>query len=341
LLRFISALQQLANVATLPGIVGASVGMPDMHAGYGFAIGNVAAFDLSSSAKEAAVVSPGGVGFDINCGVRLLRSALHASDLAKPGVLARLANALAERVPAGTGGDSRALQLDAPSLERVLNEGMAYLEEKKLCWREDRDAVEERGCFASADASKVSARAKARGADQAGTLGAGNHYCEVQVVEEIYDQHAASVMGLRQGGVCVMLHTGSRGLGHQVCTDYLQRMDAASAKRKLPPLVDRQLACCPADSPEGRDYLAAMRAAANFAFVNRSVLAADVRSAFATVFGADAKSALEMHTVYDVAHNVAKEETHTAPDGSLRRMLVHRKGATRAFPPGHPDVPQK
>jgi tRNA-splicing ligase RtcB len=334
---FISALQQLANVATLPGIVGASLGMPDIHSGYGFAIGNVAAFDLAS---RDAIVSPGGVGFDINCGVRLLRSALTAHDLNRPGVLARLADALYKAVPAGTGASERALALDATKLTRVLNEGMGFLEAAGLCWREDRDATEERGCCAGADASKVSARAKARGDGQAGTLGAGNHYLEVQIVEHVYDEAAAAVMGLRKDGVCVMLHTGSRGLGHQVCTDYLQRMDAIAAAQKIP-LVDRQLACVRADSSEGRDYLAAMRAAANFAFVNRSALAADVRAVFADVFGGNARTQLEMHQVYDVAHNVAKVETHTLPDGSRRRLLVHRKGATRAFPPGHPDVPAK
>jgi tRNA-splicing ligase RtcB len=310
--------------------------MPDIHAGYGFAIGNVAAFDL---AHPHAVVSPGGVGFDINCGVRLLRSALTAADLARPGVLPRLADALYKAVPAGTGADARALPLDAHALDRVLNEGMRYLKDAGLCWPEDLEVTEERGCFPGADASKVSARAKARGAGQAGTLGAGNHYLEVQIVEEVFDEAAAAAMGLRVDGVCVMLHTGSRGLGHQVCTDYLQKMDAAQQQR--PPLVDRQLACVAADSAGGRDYLGAMRAAANFAFVNRSVLAADVRAAFAEVFGRDARTQLEMHQVYDVAHNVAKEEAHTLRDGTRRRLLVHRKGATRAFPPGHPDLPQR
>ncbi len=230
---FISALQQLANVATLPGIIGASVGMPDVHAGYGFAIGNVAAFDL---AARDAVVSPGGVGFDINCGVRLLRSALTAADLAKPGVLNRLADALYKAVPAGTGASARALPLYGAALERVLNEGMGYLEAAGLCWPEDRDATEERGCFPGADAAKVSARAKARGTGKAGTLGAGNHYLEVQVVEHVYDEAAAAAMGLRRDGVCVMLHTGSRGLGHQVCTDALQQMDRMGEFK----LVDRQ-----------------------------------------------------------------------------------------------------
>jgi tRNA-splicing ligase RtcB len=324
-------------VATLPGIVGASIGMPDLHAGYGFAIGNVAAFDFE---QPDAVVSPGGVGFDINCGVRLLRSSLTAADLAAPGVLARLADALYKAVPAGTGSDARALQLDAHELERVLSEGMGYLEAAGLCWAEDREVTEERGCFPSADASKVSARAKARGDSQAGTLGAGNHYLEVQIVEEVYDEAAAAVMGLHRDGVCVMLHTGSRGLGHQVCTDYLQKMDAAGAAAPQQ-LVDRQLACVAASSASGRDYLGAMRAAANFAFVNRSALAADVRAAFASVFKRDARTQLEMHQVYDVAHNVAKEEVHMLRDGTQRRLLVHRKGATRAFPPGHPAVPQR
>ena len=317
-------------MATLPGILGASVGMPDLHAGYGFAIGNVAAFDLAS---PEAVVSPGGVGFDINCGVRLLRSALRAEDLARPGVLARLADALAARCPAGTGADKRALELSGGELRRVLQEGMGYLEAAGLCWPEDRDVTEERGCFAGADADKVSGRAKARGDGQAGTLGAGNHYLEVQVVEEVYDDAAAAALGLQAGMVTVMIHTGSRGLGHQVATDYLQAMDRTARAQ----LVDRQLACVPAASKEGRDYLAAMRAAANFAFVNRSALAADVRAAFAEVFGRDART-LQLHQVYDVAHNVAKEEEHVV-DGRRRRLLVHRKGATRAFPPGHPDVP--
>jgi hypothetical protein len=242
---FSSALQQLANVATLPGIVGASLGMPDIHSGYGFAIGNVAAFDL---ADPQAVVSPGGVGFDINCGVRLLRTDLRSSALEAPGVLRRLADALYRTVPVGTGSDSRAMTLSPSELDDVLRDGMAFLERRGLCTAADRDATEERGAFPGADPARVSDRAKTRAKGQAGTLGAGNHYLEVQIVDAIYDEAAAAAMGLQLGAVAVMLHTGSRGLGHQVCTDYLQRMDAAKDGIKV---VDRQLACVRADSALG------------------------------------------------------------------------------------------
>eukprot|EP00775_Hariotina_reticulata_P006207 gene6207-6443_t len=325
---FVSSLQQLANVATLPGVVGVSVGMPDLHSGYGFAIGNVAAVDLEGG---AGVVSPGGVGFDINCGVRLLRSNLTLDDLLP--VRDKLADALFKAVPVGVGSEG-SLHLRPAEMDRLLNEGMKYTEELGLSWPEDQQ-----GSFPGADASKVSSRAKARGVSQCGTLGSGNHYVEVQVVDEVFDTEAAAVMGLEQGAICVMIHSGSRGLGHQVCTDYLSACDRAMARSSIR-LVDRQLAAAPLSSSEGQDYLAAMAAAANFAFANRSLMAHQVRSAFSSVFGRNPQK-LGLHQVYDVSHNIAKKETHTLPDGTVRQVLVHRKGATRAFPPGHSDVPEQ
>ncbi|WIA31617.1 hypothetical protein OEZ86_002502 [Tetradesmus obliquus] len=329
---FTASLQQLANVATLPGIVGASIGMPDLHSGYGFAIGNVCAVDMEGG---SGVVSPGGVGFDINCGVRLLRSSLNIEDLFP--VRDKLADVLFKAVPVGVGSEG-SLRLGAADMDKLLTGGMAWLEEKGMCWPEDREVTEEHGCFPGADASKVSPCAKARGAAQCGTLGSGNHYVEVQVVDEVFDAEAASVMGLgKKGTVCIMIHSGSRGLGHQVCTDYLSAADRAMAKAGLR-LVDRQLAAAPLSSSEGRHYLAAMAAAANFAFANRSLMAAQVRGAFQEVFKSS-PAKLGLHQVYDVSHNIAKKELHTLPDGSQRQLLVHRKGATRAFPPGHAELP--
>lgn len=329
---FTGAVQQLANVATLPGIVGSSIGMPDIHSGYGFAVGNVAAFDL---ADPKAVVSPGGVGFDINCGVRLLRSDLTEEDV-KP-LKSKMADNLFDQVPVGVGGKSE-LKLTPADVNEVLTTGMGWTKKHGYSWPEDSDSCEEFGCYPKADPSQVSDRAKKRGRTQLGTLGAGNHYVEVQVVDQVYDEEAAAAMQLKKGGVCVMIHTGSRGLGHQICTDFLSASDRALAREKIH-LVDRQLACMPIQSPEGQSYLAAMAAAANFAFANRSLIMSEVRSAFEKTFGKSARE-LGMHMVYDVTHNTAKEEEHQV-DGQKKKLLVHRKGATRAYPPGHPSLPDR
>lgn len=340
---FAPAVTQLCNVATLPGIVGASIGMPDIHSGYGFAIGNVAAFDPG----KGGVVSPGGVGFDINCGVRLLRTSLHVDEV-RGSVRERLASIMAELIPVGV-GEAGAVKLTPEELDDALKRGMEWTEDKGYSWPEDRQVCEEHGRFADADPRKVSERAKKRGRPQAGSLGSGNHYVEVQAVDTIFDEEAAKVLGItRVGQVAVMIHTGSRGLGHQVATDSLAACDNAPASQRLK-LIDRQLACVPIDSALGQDYLKAMAAAANFALVNRSVVMHQVRLAFERAFNKKAREELDMHLVYDVSHNIAKFEEHcvnssnsgTPEAMTTQKLLVHRKGATRAFPPGHPSVPEK
>ncbi|MEZ6183807.1 MAG: RtcB family protein [Planctomycetota bacterium] len=317
-------LEQVANVATLPGIVGPSLAMPDIHWGYGFPIGGVAAFD-----PDEGVVSPGGVGYDINCGVRLL-----ASDLSAPaikGELSELTDALFRAIPAGVGSARRELGLDPRGLEAILRDGVGWAVAKGLAEAEDAERIEEGGHLAGADPARVSERALARGLNQVGTLGSGNHFAEVGVVDEVYDEAAAAAYGLRLGGVTLMIHSGSRGLGHQVCTDFLDTMLRASERFGIP-LVDRQLCCAPVKSEPGQRYLEAMSAAANFAFVNRQVMTHWARRLFDTRYGA------RLRTVYDVCHNIAKLETHPV-DGVERELLVHRKGATRALPAGHPLVP--
>ena len=319
------ALQQLVNVATLPGIAGPAVALPDIHWGYGFPIGGVAAFDP----EDGGVVSPGGVGFDINCGVRLLCSDLTRDDL-EPYKEA-LAGALYRLVPAGVGSERRELRLDAADWPALLAGGARWAVERGLGEPEDLDFIESRGRLPGADPGRVSARALERGRLQLGTLGSGNHFLEVQYVDRIYDEAAARAFGLFPGQVTVLIHTGSRGLGHQVCQDYVDRMLAA-ARRYGIDLPDRQLAAAPIRSPEGEAYLAAMAAAANFAFANRQVITAYTRRAFAEA-GFSPRSH-RLRVLYDLAHNNAKWEEHGG-----RRVLVHRKGATRAFGPGHPDVP--
>ncbi|XXQ37834.1 RNA-splicing ligase RtcB like protein [Plasmodiophora brassicae] len=326
---FLPAVCQIANVATLPGIVKESIGLPDCHAGYGFAIGNVAAMDMND---PEAVVSPGGVGFDICCGVRLIRTNLMAEDITP--VQERLAQHLMDGIPSGVGGRSY-LSLSKKELEEILETGMAWSVKKGHATEHDRLHCEEKGRVPGGHANDVSARAKERGRDQVGTLGAGNHYCEVQKIDKIYDAEAARAMGLeREGQVCIMIHTGSRGLGHQVCSDYLMMMK--SAKQPIA-LNDRQLMCAPIKSQIGQKYLSALACASNFAFANRSAITHAVRTAFATVMK---KSSAEMgmSLIYDVAHNTAKAEKHMV-NGYERDLLVHRKGATRAFPPGHPSIP--
>ena len=328
----VGALQQVANVASVPGVVGHSLAMPDAHSGYGFSIGGVAAMD---TADAAACVCPGGVGYDINCGVCLLRTNLDEACLASAKARARLADALFASIPVGVGCDGG---LDvAGALDDVLREGLPWLVARGLAWPEDVAHCEERGCVAGADPRLVSARAKARGRQQVGTLGSGNHYVEVQAVDEIYDADAAAAMGLtRRGQLCVMIHSGSRGLGHQVCADALREMQHCADA--VPNANDPQLTGVPIASAAGQAYLGAMACAANFAFANRGTMRARARAAFARVFGAADARELDMHLVYDVCHNLAKLEDHVV-DGAPRRVLVHRKGATRAFPPGHPSLP--
>ena len=323
------ALEQVRNVATLPGIVGPSLAMPDIHWGYGFPIGGVAAFDADSG-----VVSPGGVGYDINCGVRLLRSALTSDEVAPR--LSGLADALFRNVPSGIGSQRRDLRLTVAEERKVLAQGARWAVAKGFGTERDLEHIEEEGTIPGADPDLVSDRALERGRAQLGTLGSGNHFLEIQRVDEIFDPVAAETLGLFCGQVTVTIHTGSRGLGYQVCDDWLRTMLDASRRYGID-LPDRQLCCAPLASPEGRDYLAAMAAAANFAFANRQLITAWVRESFAQVLG-KRDDLLRLSVVYDVCHNIAKWETHKV-DGKPRRLCVHRKGATRAFPPGHPRTP--
>jgi tRNA-splicing ligase RtcB len=319
------SLEQAMNVATLPGIVGPSLAMPDIHQGYGFPIGGVAATDW-----ETGVVSPGGVGFDINCGVRLLTTSLSESDV-RPRVR-DLVNQVFRDVPCGTGGEGP-VKIDRKQLDQILVEGAQWMAAHGYGDHRDAEFCEESGRLEGADPGAVSERAKERGRPQLGTLGSGNHFLEVQYVEEIHDPEAARVMGLAPGQAVVLVHCGSRGLGHQVCTDYLAQMGAAMKRYNIT-LPDRQLACVPIQSPEGQAYLAAMRASANFAWANRQAILHFLRGSFRKVFGQDCG----LNLIYDVCHNIAKRERHLV-EGQKRDVLVHRKGATRAFPPGHRDIP--
>jgi tRNA-splicing ligase RtcB len=331
-----ASLQQICNVAMLPGIVEPALTMPDIHWGYGFPIGGVAAFDP----EEEGVVSPGGVGFDINCGVRLLVAELgreevdpHEGRLVKDPQKNRLADALYERVPSGVGKGRKDVGFGREDLEEILVEGAAVLVERGYGETEDLGNIESNGCLTGADPGEVSDRAYERGVSQLGTLGSGNHFLEVQYVDEIYDEEAARAFGLQEGQVTVLIHSGSRGLGHQVCQDYVERCMQA-AKGYGIELVDRQLAAAPIQSPEGEAYLGAMSAAANFAFANRQLISYFTRQAFE---GAGFPSEEHpLRVLYDLAHNNAKFEEH---DG--REVLVHRKGATRAFGPGNPDLPER
>ncbi|MCK5410570.1 MAG: RtcB family protein [Gemmatimonadetes bacterium] len=324
------AIRQVANVACLPGIVGRSIGMPDIHWGYGFAIGGVAAFDPD----EGGVVSPGGVGYDINCGVRLLRSEITVDEMGPR--LERLMNQIMRDVPAGVGAGYRSSALGTPAVREVLTRGAAWAVDQGYGTADDLDHIESGGMLEAADADAVSDRAVKRGRPQVGTVGSGNHFVEIGYVEEIYDTKAAERLGLHPQTVTVFIHSGSRGLGHQVCTDYLDVMLAAARAYGID-LPDRQLACAPLTSPEARSYLGAMYAAGNYAFANRQVMSHRVREAFSRIFERPWED-LGLRLVYDVAHNNAKWETHQV-EGRERRLCVHRKGATRAFPPGHPDVP--
>ena len=329
-LRREQALEQVCNVATLPGIVGPSMAMPDIHWGYGFPIGGVAAFDA-----DDGVVSPGGVGYDINCGVRLLRSNLDAAAI-RPH-LHKLADELFRNVPSGVGSHRRDFKLSLSEEQKVIVKGAAWAVKQGFGEASDLDRIEGQGVLAGADPEMVSARAMERGRAQLGTLGSGNHFLEIQQVEEVYDESAADVLGLYPGQVTVSIHTGSRGFGYQVCDDYLKIMLKAARKYGIT-LPDRQLCCAPLQSDEARSYLAAMACAANFAFANRQMITAWVRETFEQVLN-KSPSALRLGVIYDVCHNIAKWEKHQVK-GKERRLCVHRKGATRAFPPGHAEIPE-
>jgi len=323
------AVQQVANVATLPGIVGRSIGMPDIHWGYGFAIGGVAAFDPEGE----GVISPGGVGYDINCGVRLLRSDLDVEEV-RPKISA-LMDRLYDTIPAGLGQGYDRFVLSEDQVREILQRGAAWAVDEGYGWEEDLERIEDGGFLADAVPDSLGARAIERGKDQVGTVGSGNHFIEVGYVDDIYDESAAEAMGLQQGTVTAFVHSGSRGLGYQVCDDFLDVMEKAGRKYHIE-LPDKQLACAPLQSEEGQRYLGAMRAAANYAFTNRQMMAHRIRQGFEEIFGTSARD-LGMHLVYDVAHNNAKLEKHRVK-GDEKVLCVHRKGATRAFPPGHPEL---
>src|SRR5262249_12950927 len=320
---------QVANVAFLPGIQVASLAMPDIHWGYGFCIGGVAATDPDNG----GVISPGGVGYDINCGVRLLKSNLFYREV-KPH-LRQLVDDLFRNVPTGVGKSGK-YRFDKRELNHLMSQGIAYLRGRDLATAGDIAHTEAGGVLDSADPALVSDQAINRGAEHGGTLGSGNHFLEVQIVDHVFDEEAARVMGLEKDMVCVMIHSGSRGLGYQVCDDALAHLRKAPQKYGID-LPDRQLACAPAQSPEGQRYIGAMRAAANFAFCNRQLLMWQAREVFASFFGRSWQ-ALPMNLIYDVCHNIAKLEEHTI-NGKKKKAWVHRKGATRAFPPGHPELP--
>ena len=328
-IRADQAPEQVANVACLPGIEGASLAMPDIHWGYGFCIGGVCA----TNPAEGGIISPGGVGYDINCGVRLVRSNLHWRDVKSH--IGSLIDALYGGIPAGVGRSGR-YRFSKPEMKRLLGRGAKALRQYGLASEGDLEFTEAGGVLDGADPDAVSERACERGSTQCGTLGSGNHFLEVQVVDEVVDQPTARVLGLEKGTVCVMIHSGSRGLGYQVCDDALRQLRGAAQTYDFR-LPDRQLACAPVESPDGRAYIAAMRAAANFAWCNRQLLMWQAREVFEMVFGAPWER-LQMTLVYDVAHNIAKLEKHSV-DGELKNVWVHRKGATRAFPPHHPELP--
>ncbi len=318
------SLEQVANVATLPGIVTASYAMPDVHWGYGFPIGGVAATDVDAD----GVVSPGGVGFDISCGVRLLAAEVDRAALAPR--LGALMDGLDTAIPRGM-GKGAVWTLSGAQLSQVLTGGARYAVEQGHGVPRDLTRCEDGGAVDDADPGQVSERAVQRGLGQVGSLGSGNHFLEIQAVEQVYDVPVAAAFGLRTGQICVMIHCGSRGLGHQICTDHVRVMEKSMSRYRIA-VPDRQLACAPVSSPEGGAYLGAMAAAANYARANRQLLAQAARRVFDTVTGS------RLDLVYDISHNLAKIETHQV-DGAQKRLCVHRKGATRALPPHHPDLP--
>lgn len=321
---------QVANVATLPGIIRYSLAMPDIHWGYGFPIGGVAAFDL-----EEGVVSPGGVGYDINCGVRLLTTSLSASDIRSR--MKDLVSALFRNIPTGVGSRGK-LKLKKSEEKKVALEGASWAIKNGFGLKEDLETTEDGGVMKGADPDAVSERAYKRGEDELGTLGSGNHFLEVQYIDEIYDQDIARAFNLFQGQVTVMIHTGSRGFGHQICDDFLKEMSSRVQVEGFD-LPDRQLACAYIKSATGRRYLSAMACAANYAWVNRQLIMQWTRETFESLLGVSPKD-LNMKLLYDVCHNIAKIESHMV-DGEKTRVCVHRKGATRSLPPHHPDVPKK
>jgi tRNA-splicing ligase RtcB len=324
------SLEQAVNAATLPGLVGHVVVMPDMHQGYGFPIGGVAATRLPDG-----VISPGGIGYDINCGVRLLGSKI-SLEVAEP-FLDELATALNQHCPSGV-GEKGAVRMTEAELEAVCRQGSRWALKQGFASEADLRRTEEGGCVEGADPAKVSKRARERGRPQLGSLGAGNHFIEIDLVEQIFDPQAASVMGLEQGYLAVQIHCGSRGFGHQICTDYVQEFQGAVRRFGIH-LADRELVCAPLNSPEGQNYLGAMRCAANYAFANRQILANSARKAFEQVLAGKMKN-WYLHQVYDICHNMGKIETHTI-DGERMKVCVHRKGATRAFGPGAPELPDE
>ncbi len=325
-----NALQQVVNVATLPGIVKASIAMPDIHRGYGFPIGGVAAFD-----SEEGLISPGGVGYDINCGVSLVRTDLAASDLKER--IKALVNTIFGLVPSGV-GSRRSMPLNSNDMSEILSSGVKWAYSKGMALEDDLLSTEADGSLPGAIPESVSAEAIKRGRGQIGTLGAGNHFLEIQKVDRIFDSKLAASFGIeKEGQVTVMIHTGSRGLGHQVATDYLRIL--ASSRDSVQNLKDRQLMSAHIKSRTGQQYLGAMNAAANFGFVNRQFIVDNVRKAFSKVMGDDPES-LGLHLVYSLAHNIAKIEEHEV-DGKRRKLVVHRKGATRAFPKGRPEIGSK
>jgi tRNA-splicing ligase RtcB len=318
------SLEQLQNMATLPGIVEAALAMPDVHQGYGFPVGGIAATEWPDG-----VVSPGGVGYDINCGVRLLALPLDADELGARKEA--LVHELSRRIPTG-GRGQQGVGLSEDDLRHVLLEGSrALVDRREIGTADDVERTESEGCLEGGDPAAVSERARSRGIDQLGTIGSGNHFVELQRVDAIHDGAAAEAFGLREGQVTLLIHSGSRGLGHQVCTDFVKRMDAALGRHGIE-LPDRQLSCAPMSTPEGREYLAAMAAAANFAWANRHAIAHEARQSIERVLGS--RPARETRQVYDVAHNIAKLERHGG-----RELCVHRKGATRAFAAGSPELP--
>lgn len=320
--------QQVENVAALPGITGYSLAMPDAHWGYGFCIGGVAAMDLKDG-----VISPGGVGYDISCGVRLIRTSLNASEL-KPQV-PRLMDALFNAVPSGVGSEG-AVHLDKSRMRKVFEKGAIWAVEKGYGDSQDLQTIEDGGCLEEADPFAPSPRAVERGRNQLGTLGSGNHFIELQEVDEIYDPRTAGVFGLFKGQLTVLIHTGSRGCGYQICDDFIRVMNNVVGKYGIS-IADRQLCCAPLNSKEGKEYLGAMASAANYAKANRQVITQNVRDAIMKVLGKGPKD-LEMSVVYDISHNIAKIEEHSFKGKNIK-VCVHRKGATRAFPAGHVDVP--
>lgn len=324
------SIQQAVNVTTLPGLVEAVMVMPDMHQGYGFPIGGVAATD-----PETGVISPGGIGYDINCGVRLLASQIRAEEIKT--CLADLATKINQNCPSGVGVDSD-IHLSKNEFADACVKGSRWAKAAGYATEDDITHTEEKGCLDHADPGKVSERALGRGRTQLGTLGGGNHFVEVDLVANIYDQKAAKAMGLYEGEIAVQIHTGSRGFGHQICTDYVRRLQGAVSRYGIS-LPDKQLVCAPIDSPEGQDYLGAMRCGANFAFLNRQILAHKVRQAFESVLAGKVEN-WHLTQVYDIAHNIGKFEKHVV-DGEERTLCIHRKGATRAFGPGFEGLPEE